>query len=528
MLTGSPPHVGASVQQIIMKIVTEDAAPVTKLRKAVPANVAAAVAKAVERMPADRFESARALADALGNPAFRHGEPSAAGVLSQGMRSRWRDPVTLALAAVALVAVIVAGVAFLRPAPPGPVGTYAVALDSAAQLAYRGFSEPARLALTPDGSTLVYVGNRRGAPVASNQLFVRPLASLEARPLPGTVGATRPAVSWDGSQVAFLAGLNGDSLRVAPLGGGPTLTLADSAIGSGPTWGPGGFVYYLTRTGIIRRVSGSGGPTEDVVQLPAAPDSGTYHWLMILPGGHGGVVGVHIGGQGTDARYTLYTVDLATGKLGATFPGMAAHFVAEAKALVYVTADGSLMAVPFDPSTRKPRGRPQALLTGVSFRRGETDLDIAGGMLAYALQGQNGTEYMGWVDRVTGVPRAVDSTWDDTEFESFALSPDGSRLAITIGGGGTSLSGASNQARYDIWLKQMDHGPISRLSFGGEDNEDPSWTADGRYVSYCSLRGGHVTCGAAGPMGSAARNWSPMRAGISWSPAGPGMAPGCW
>src|SRR5206468_9760242 len=50
MLTGSPPHVGATAQQIIMKIVTEDAAPVTKLRKSVPPNVAAATAKAIEKL----------------------------------------------------------------------------------------------------------------------------------------------------------------------------------------------------------------------------------------------------------------------------------------------------------------------------------------------------------------------------------------------------------------------------------------------------------------------------------------------
>jgi eukaryotic-like serine/threonine-protein kinase len=60
MLTGNPPHTGASAQQIIMKIVTEEAAPVTRLRKAVPPNVAAAVAQALEKLPADRFESARA------------------------------------------------------------------------------------------------------------------------------------------------------------------------------------------------------------------------------------------------------------------------------------------------------------------------------------------------------------------------------------------------------------------------------------------------------------------------------------
>ena len=70
MFTGNPPHTGASAQQIIMKIVTEDAAPVTKLRKSVPPNVAAAMTKSLEKFPADRFDSARAFADALKNPAF--------------------------------------------------------------------------------------------------------------------------------------------------------------------------------------------------------------------------------------------------------------------------------------------------------------------------------------------------------------------------------------------------------------------------------------------------------------------------
>ena len=70
MLTGSPPHVGATAQQIIMKIVTEEAASVTTLRKAVPPNVASAVATALEKLPADRFDSAKAFSDALANPAF--------------------------------------------------------------------------------------------------------------------------------------------------------------------------------------------------------------------------------------------------------------------------------------------------------------------------------------------------------------------------------------------------------------------------------------------------------------------------
>src|SRR3982750_2704579 len=58
MLAGNPPHTGSSAQQIIMKIITEQAEPVTKYRKSIPVNVADALEKALEKLPADRFESA--------------------------------------------------------------------------------------------------------------------------------------------------------------------------------------------------------------------------------------------------------------------------------------------------------------------------------------------------------------------------------------------------------------------------------------------------------------------------------------
>ena len=70
MLAGEPPHLANSAQQVIMKIITEPVKPVTSLRKTVPPNVAAALAMALEKLPADRFESAKSFADALANPAF--------------------------------------------------------------------------------------------------------------------------------------------------------------------------------------------------------------------------------------------------------------------------------------------------------------------------------------------------------------------------------------------------------------------------------------------------------------------------
>src|SRR4026209_1582047 len=57
MLAGVPPHQGGSAQQVIMRIIAATPRPVNDLRKSVPPNVAAALAKALEKLPADRFDS---------------------------------------------------------------------------------------------------------------------------------------------------------------------------------------------------------------------------------------------------------------------------------------------------------------------------------------------------------------------------------------------------------------------------------------------------------------------------------------
>src|SRR5436190_6701688 len=79
MLSGNPPHTGASAQQIIMKVITELPQSVTVLRKSVPSNVAAAVAKSLEKLPADRFASAKDFAEALVNPGFSDNRTGQAG-----------------------------------------------------------------------------------------------------------------------------------------------------------------------------------------------------------------------------------------------------------------------------------------------------------------------------------------------------------------------------------------------------------------------------------------------------------------
>jgi serine/threonine-protein kinase len=128
MLTGEPPHTGATVQAIILRIVADDARPVRDFRKAVPPHVAAAVAKAVEKLPADRFESAKAFALALHNSAFSSSVARAATVgANVPPLRRFAVP---ALAASTMLITAMAAWGWLRPSRTMSVARYPVALGA--------------------------------------------------------------------------------------------------------------------------------------------------------------------------------------------------------------------------------------------------------------------------------------------------------------------------------------------------------------------------------------------------------------
>ena len=68
------------------------------------------------------------------------------------------------------------------------------------------------------------------------------------------------------------------------------------------------------------------------------------------------------------------------------------------------------------------------------------------------------------------------------QVDGWSLAPDGSRLAISMFGE-TSSS--------DVWVKELDRGPVSRLTFSESQDFRPRWTPDGRAVTFSSDRGGN-------------------------------------
>ncbi|MDQ6717804.1 MAG: protein kinase, partial [Gemmatimonadota bacterium] len=106
MLVGEPPFTGPTTQSIIAKLVTETPRSVRESRPAVTASLNAVVMKALEKIPADRFESARELGGALSAAETDSGSlPSRAPIPSAGSRKVYVAAIVLAALALSVVAV---------------------------------------------------------------------------------------------------------------------------------------------------------------------------------------------------------------------------------------------------------------------------------------------------------------------------------------------------------------------------------------------------------------------------------------
>jgi hypothetical protein len=116
--------------------------------------------------------------------------------------------------------------------------------------------------------------------------------------------------------------------------------------------------------------------------------------------------------------------------------------------VLYVTYDGSLIALPFDEGRLEVTGPPTVVEEGVGIDSyaGVGQFDVSdNGHIAYQSGGGVGDEQVVRVDR-EGNATPVDPEWQG-DFENLVLSPDGTRLAVALTGSeGTLLFDASRFA----------------------------------------------------------------------------------
>ena len=478
MLAGQPPHLGGSAQQIIMKIIAEPVEPVTRYRKAVPPNVAAALAMALEKLPADRFDTARRFADALGNPAFT--TPGTAGggdtVRPRGWH-RYAAAIVATLGVVTIASFAVA-VRSRQQTQDAPVSRIGLGLPASMGLRAPGGT---RLAWAADGRSFLYVGPGNGG----TQLWRRSLDALEPAPVPGTDGASSPFLSPDGTRIGYIT-LNPFEIRlVSPAGGGSMrLVGGDAVSGGGAAWGEDGFIYFDGLT-TLSRVRPDGSGRELVYALDSLQREVGVAWPEILPKGRGVLFRVrHVGDAIGDFR--IMVTDLRTKKTKSLVQGLVARYSPDGH-LLYVTADGSLMASRFDLDRLEMVGSPVPLWRGVGIGPfGVVDVAISStGSLLYTIDDQSTIAEPTWLTRA-GVATAMDAQWPDGLAYSVALAPDGSQVAVEF------INVKSNTSVPDIWIKRLNGGPLSRLTYEGTNNLRPSWSRDGRDVLFLSNRSGSL------------------------------------
>ncbi len=459
MLAGNPPHTGSSAQQIIMKIIADTPRPVTELRKSVPPNVAAAVAMALEKLPADRFGSAAEFSAALQNPAF---VASAAGAAATRTAVSRRTVTVLATTTVLCAAV--AGWALLRPAPEVdrtpvrftvPVPTGHLMLQD----------ETPDLALSPDGRTLVYA--------TAGKLYKRSLSSESSEPLPGTELANHPFFSPDGQSIAFN---QGDDIRKMAISGGP-ITRVTSASILGAAWGEDGNIVHTTR-GALWRTPASGGTPERITTIVQGESE--HLWPQMVDGHHI-VIFTAIGNTGLWSDARVVALDLARNRRivvreQATF----GRFIPP-NHVVYVDGNGTVSAIQFDIDRLAPVGDPFPVESGVqvAWWGGAASLAVSrAGAVAFVRGSTYKSDLLWWVDR-TGRRRQLGQA---VSFANVRISPDQRRVLIDI----------PTPTAIDVWTLDAVTGVPDRVTFaqpGTVTYESPLWSPDGERIAYATQLG---------------------------------------
>jgi serine/threonine-protein kinase len=374
------------------------------------------------------------------------------------------------LGALAGVLAVLGWTSFNRPRPI--VARYEIQLPK--DITFNQTNRPA-LAFSPDGSMLAYIATTGGV----SRLYVRRRNESEARPVPGSEGASNPVFSPDGRWIAFTgdnqlkkSSIDGSSIALAPVSDSRGITWIDSA----------NILYAPEPTSGLFRIPATGGTPVAVTTLVEKEQERTHRWPEALPGGKAALftIGTLANPDNYDAS-AIGAVTLATGERRVVMQGAAMVRFVPPSTLVFARA-GALYGLRFDPDRLVASGDPVALAQGLSTDTptGATHFSIAGdGTLGYISGNDRSGRGIFWVDDA-GTPTAVDLP--PGIYNDLRLSPDRTRMAVAIGSTGSA----------DIWVYDFSRTTFTRLTFTGR-NGTPVWALDGKSILYIEFDPATVT-----------------------------------
>lgn len=391
-----------------------------------------------------------------------------------------------ALAAGALTAAAVRLYGLRAPTPT--VSRFTVTLPAGEQFAAPAFSV---VAISPDGTQIVYAANQRLYLRSMSQLAPRLIAGTE-RPGPGFAGG--PFFSPDGRFVAFWEGADPATftLKKIDVNGGVAVTICQTPTSFGGSWGADDTIVFAQQKGIMR-VSANGGQPELIVE---AKRGETMLGPQVLPGGKSILftlardIVAPTAASSTERwdKAQIIVQSLASGARKTVIDGGSDARYLESGHLVY--AIGSvLFAAPFDLTREAVTGASVPVIEGV--RRGAF-AEVASGVAQFSVSKNGSLVYPPGNVAAESTQRdlVIINRKGEAEplklprrgYESPRVSPDGNQVAFATNDGGGA----------NVWIYELAGTRSPRqLTLAGR-NRFPIWTADGEHVAFQSDRDGDL------------------------------------
>ena len=387
---------------------------------------------------------------------------SASGASSAGRR--WWP----AVAVIAVAGLIATGWMLWQRAPVPPVEPtrFAVAFPDEAPMSVIGGIDVGQVAISPDGSRIVYP-TARGLAVKS-----RDRLNMTFLDLPGE-NANSPFFSPDGRWIGYTT--SSSMLRKVPVGGGASVFVTNTGNAAIGAWGDEGIVF-TDQQGLFR----TAGDGERAVQVPLDLGPNEQPTLPeVLPGGRVVLITVIAtrsntpAGAAVDPSSRIDAVDLKTGTRKTLVHG-GGHPRFLASGHLAFGSGQSMRAVAFDPQALEVRGTPVEVMTEAGSAYFEASHD---GTVIFMRGAQSGTlGTVVWVDRdgreepLGTPPRA---------YIYPRLSPDGRRVALDVGG-----------PNRDIYVWDIARRVLERLTTDPAEDAVVRWSPDGSKIAYANSRYG--------------------------------------